>query len=301
VSDEPSAITRDDVPDEVDQLRLRCLVKDPSLRLASADELLRELEPLRGAFPHPKLDDLRIVFPERSAKESKKEVNTTSARRALHSNPTIADSSDAIANPKETSGVRDLVGGASPAPTLTSATLSGRARAEARSRRWTILGAAGVLAAGAVGVAFLLRSPTPSEPPTAPPAEARPVLSLLDISSDPMGALITENGRVLGQTPTNLELSFADRPTRELELRLHGYHPHLFTVSEQNLGRPIEVQLVPRAPEKPPEDKGTALEEPTPPAPVALPRPPVAKKPAPRPQPTTQEPKPAASDIRMSR
>lgn len=298
VSDEPAAITREDVPEEVNALRLRCLVKDPSSRIASADELLRELEPLRNACPYPKLDDLKIVFPERSTRNSKLGMDSTGARRALHSHATIADSNDTHPKPKETSGVRDAV---TPGPTLNSATLSGRVHAEAKRRRWIIFAAAGVFSAAALGAALSLRSGSaPADAPANAPTDARPVLSLLDISSDPMGALVTENGRVLGQTPTNLEISFADRPTRELELRLDGYHPHLFTVSEQNLGRPIDIELIPLPPDKPREEKTMTPDEPAAEPRVHL-RPIAVKKPAPRPEPTTQEPEPAPSDIRMSR
>jgi hypothetical protein len=117
---------------------------------------------------------------------------------------------------------------------------------------------------------------------------------------------VTENGRVLGRTPTNIELSFVDHPTRELELHLEGFRPHRFTVSEQNLGPPIEIQLVPLPAEKP-ADASDALKEPAAtapaePAPPVAPRRPVSvKKPAVRPPTAPPEVKPAASDIRMSR
>ena len=301
VSDEPAPLTRDDIPPEVDQLRLRCLVKDPAQRIESADDLLFSLEPLRAACPAPRLDDLKIVFPERSARASSVSLEMGTSG-AVHSHATIVDSRDTFVNPKETSGVRDVD---ATSHTLTSGTLSGRARAEARSRRLAIFGAAALVAAGVAGGAFLASPSTaPSKAPTSEPQEPRPLLSLLDVSSEPQGALVTENGRVLGRTPTNIEISFADRPIRELELRLEGYHPHLFTVSAQNLGRPIEIQLM-ALPVEEPAKQAQRPQQPVVVAPVVIPlpssavkKPPAAKKPTQHAEPET---KPPASDIRMSR
>jgi serine/threonine protein kinase len=298
VSDEPAPLARDDVPEEVNQLRLHCLVKDPQARLASADELLATLETLRALYPAPRLDELAVVFPERSARQSAFQLDVN-ARPAVHSHATVIDTRDTFMNPKETSGVRDVV---ATSHTLTSGTLGGRTQAEARRRRTVQLGAVALLFAGAtIGALFLQKSPEPAAAPAPLPSEPRPVLSLLDISTVPLGALVIESGRVLGRTPTNIELSFADRPTRELELRLDGYHPHLFTVSDQNLGRPIEIQLVALPAEKVIEPETPTSGKTVSAAPVNAPRPATNKKPAPRPEPVAPETKPVAPDIRMSR
>jgi serine/threonine protein kinase len=304
VSDEPALLTRQDVPAELDQLRLRCLVKDPAARIASADDLIAALTPLREAFPHPTLDELKVVFPERSTRESPGSV-AMGVRPPSQSQVAITDSKDTIIDPKETSGVRMA---ASAPHTLTSATLSGTGRVGRAPRNWLFWGGALVLALGVTTAALLLRPPTaaPEASIAAPVKERATTLSLLDISSSPTGALVTENGRVLGRTPTNIELSFVDHPTRELELHLEGFRPHRFTVSEQNLGPPIEIQLVPLPAEKP-ADASDALKEPAAtapaePAPPGAPRRPLSiKKPAVRPPTAPPEVKPAASDIRMSR
>lgn len=298
VTDEPAHLTREEIPEEVDRLRLRCLVKNPAERIASADELLEELEILRAFYPAPPLEELSIVFPERSGRQSALSSGK-SASPAVYSHATVVDSRDTFMNPKETSSVRDVV---ATSHTLTSGTLSARTHDATRRRRFVLLGAVALLAVGGVsGVLFLQSSPEPAATPAPLPPEPRPVLTLLDISSAPEGALVVENGRVLGRTPTSLEISFAERPTRELELRLDGYHPHLLTVSEQILGRPIEVQLIPL-----PAEKGVKAEEPssTEPAqavPIKAAHPALSKRPTPRPSPVVAQEKPPEPDIRMSR
>lgn len=299
VSDEPAPLRRSDVPPELDRLRLRCLEKTPAERVASVAELIAQLDALRIRFPSPSVDELAVVFPTRTSRQSLDRVGSSRDDRAIHSQATIAESGGPWDN-TGTSGVRDALPGPTP-PTLNSATITnGRGRTSS-GHRSTILASAAVLAMGAVAVAFVLRSES-DEVPTQLAREPIPALSLLDISSDPMGALITEKGRVLGQTPTNIELSFAERPTRELELRLDGYHPHLLTVSAQNLGRPIEIDLVPiaRSEERDdaqPENEGVSPgpQEAAPSSKTAAPRPVARPKPSPAPTPSP------TPDIRMSR
>ena len=86
-----------------------------------------------------------------------------------------------------------------------------------------------VVAGVAVGVAVAAiawpRSPAPAAPVT-PIAAPLPVAHMIRIESTPPGATVSENDKVLGQTPMALPLDPAQQSARQLVLSLDGYAPY---------------------------------------------------------------------------
>jgi serine/threonine protein kinase len=82
---------------------------------------------------------------------------------------------------------------------------------------------------------------TTTPPPTTAPIEPEPARFRLTIASTPLGATVTESGRVVGQTPITLELDPEALLTapREYRLELEGHAPYLFTQGPS--ARDVEV------------------------------------------------------------
>ena len=80
------------------------------------------------------------------------------------------------------------------------------------------------VAVAAAAIAWPRGQPTPT--PTTPTAAATPVTRMIRIESTPPGATVSENDKILGQTPMAIPLDPAQQSARQLVLSLDGYAPY---------------------------------------------------------------------------
>jgi len=236
VTDEPAPIDRDDVPSGLEQLVLRCLAKERSERVSSAEELGHALEALALTLPPPPLATLDLPFPSRERDEEP---------RSFQSFPGSRPSGETRnAEVIRTSATRKrLTPGAS--PTLSS----GDAVTAPKGRRWLLWAGLGCLVAALAIVGAGLLRPA-AQPADTPPIEV-PRSFVLDIDSTPAGALVLEQGRVLGRTPLRLPMRASESDLRELVLQAEGYLPHVARVEPLKEDRTLAVALVPAPPPVP--------------------------------------------------
>lgn len=246
VTDEPAEIGRDDVPEALVQLVRRCLAKDRHERPSSASELAQSLEVVLATLPSISLLALDLPFPARDLGDD--------ARPMAASFPGARPSQDSgISEGIRTSATRRRLTPAT-TPTLSSGDTPPLSRRRWPWSLWTALGAALVLALA--GVVMVL-----GREPTGVSASAPRTFSL-DVDTTPSGALVLEQGRVLGRTPLRLPMRASDTQLRELVFEAKGFLPHAARVEPLTEDRTLAVALVPN-PESAP---GSALPASAPPA-----------------------------------
>jgi eukaryotic-like serine/threonine-protein kinase len=151
------------------------------------------------------------------------------------------------------------------------------------------------LAVAAAAVAWP-RGQAPPPPPATATAAPAPVTRMIRIESTPPGATVSENDKVLGQTPMAIPLDPAQQSARQLVLSLDGYAP--YTVHQGPSTEDVRV-LVPLtvaavvAP-KPTADAATTGHVRPPPGPGPA-------RTAPPPTGTPKPPTPSPLDINMNR
>jgi hypothetical protein len=114
-------------------------------------------------------------------------------------------------------------------------------------------------------------APEPSAPAPAPaPAPPRPELApvvepaVLTLRTDPPGASVWEEGQRLGSTPLEVLLEGGpDDPPRVFELRRPGFATHTVRQpwSERDVQHTVPLQVLPPAPDAPPEGLPQLREE----------------------------------------
>jgi len=293
VTDEPAAIDRTDVPDAVFELVRRCLAKDRRDRPATVEELVRCLEVLSASLPSALLGTLDLPFPAREREDdSRPPIPSFSGARPVLG----AQSADAI----RTSATRKRLTPAT-SPTLSS----GDSQAHVPRRPfWPWLGLAlGLCALGLAGALVLLQG---RDRQGASSAAVVPMHSL-DIDSTPSGALVLEQGRVLGRTPLRLPMRAGETNLRELVFEAKGFLPHVARIEPLNEDRTLAVAMVPEPPPAaaPPEAISSKVPSPTPPVSSTPAR---AGRPTRAPSPRTASPTaasaaeaPTATEIHLSR
>jgi hypothetical protein len=145
-----------------------------------------------------------------------------------------------------------------------------------------VLGFSLAMAAGVAVTALVLHRPSPppaiEAAPEAAPADAPPTVVTFHIESLPPGATVTLAGRVLGQTPLDIERPVPPEGRTRLEVTLSkpGFVPVLATAGGSG-GRVDLVQRLQPAKETAP------VARPEPPQKASAPEPPPARAPRPRP------------------
>jgi serine/threonine-protein kinase len=296
----PLRTTRPDVTPALEQVIDRCLKKDPQQRFQSIAELVSALSSVGTRTPLSSAAGKPIVY-------SAQPRIVTSTGSVMDRPAPLLSRVDAVtvsSNPPPDGTRSDatlesarLSGGLKPTPSSADSDVQVVKPRSSRHWRWVL---AGWLAACAVLLWFWLsRSPTASESPTsasgAPSAIAAPVPATftLGIDSEPLGAMVSENGKLLGSTPLSLTLA-QDSTTRVLILEKPGYEPYVLRQAAARGEVHVRAALVPR-PE--PSPKGSVAAEPSA-APRKQPLPAVKRAPAKRPAPSAA---PAPSDIRLER
>jgi serine/threonine-protein kinase len=254
-----------DVPPALRDVIRTCMQKTPTERYGDATAFLRALDAAAaelagwtnlggpvssGEHLRPRLSGFGAPedpsYPSGSGPRSVVSVVGTPATQPL---PTVSpEAPTRVDRPDPTPAPVPATAAASPPP----------------GSRAALVGTIGVLVALLVGVVAwaLSRGPVetpapapttaahePTPPPTtpAPPpttttvVEAEPARFRLTIASTPLGATVTESGRVVGQTPLTLELEAEPlrQAPREYRLELEGHAPYLFTQGPS--ARDVEV------------------------------------------------------------
>jgi serine/threonine-protein kinase len=255
-----------DVPPALRDVIRTCMQKTPTERYADATAFLRALDAAAASLPGwmgpqgPMGSGEHVMgrlsgfgapedpsYPSGSGPRSVVSIVGTPPPQPL---PTVnPDAPTRVERPDPT-----------PAPVLATAA----AASAPASSRAALVGTIGVLVALLIGVVAWALTRAPAEPTTPPPVttaheptppptttatpppttpvdEAPPARFRLTIASTPVGASVTESGRVVGQTPITLELdpeALREAP-REYRLELEGHAPYLFTQGPS--ARDVEV------------------------------------------------------------
>ncbi|AKF09495.1 serine/threonine-protein kinase [Sandaracinus amylolyticus] len=195
-----------EVPHAVQQLVLRCLQKDPAMRFASAEELIRAI------------DEVAPMVPGWSAQA--RHAMTVSGEVA-----TMGSSSFSLS-----------LGATAPPP---PETVSPPARAQRGARIAIVAGVA--IAAGLAAIASSGGSEPEATTPAASAASEAPPPAPIDppaaprftlfVASTPPGATLRRGDEVIGSTPTFVELDRAALETAPVTFRveLDGHAPYVWT------------------------------------------------------------------------
>jgi eukaryotic-like serine/threonine-protein kinase len=319
---------REDIPELLEAICMKALAHDRDERYASAEDMQRALEAaleklgerpqLRaigdlvtktfadervrirgvieaqmagvrttGELPAPDLSDVgksagRLALPRIDAPTTESSSLLSASRRAAtvvepgsgpRTDPSRASSLTANTTPSELTP-------ALPAPA---------------KRPIAVYAVAGVAVAVAVAAIAWPRGQAPVVP-TTPTSPTPPVTRMIRIESTPPGATVSENDKVLGQTPMAIPLDPAQQSARQLVLSLDGYAP--YTVHQGPSLEDVRV-LVPltvaaAAAPRPTTEATTAAHVKPPPGPGPGHSPPPATA-APKP------PVPSPLDINMNR
>ena len=132
--------------------------------------------------------------------------------------------------------------------------------------------------------------------PTTPTAAATPVTRMIRIESTPPGATVSENEKVLGQTPMAIPLDPAQQSARQLVLSLDGYAPYTVHQGPSLEDVRVLVPLTVAVAVAPKSTTDAAATTHTRPAPGPGPA-----RPTPPPTGTPRPPQPSPLDINMNR
>jgi serine/threonine-protein kinase len=127
------------------------------------------------------------------------------------------------------------------------------------NRALLFVGAAAVIAAGAVAGVLVMRSQAPASAVSGPTASSStaPTTHTVTIDSTPQGATVGEGDQVLGTTPMTLKLEVPSTNDRRLVMSLPGYAPHTFVPTAEDVR--IQFQLAPLAAAAPSGTSGAAV------------------------------------------
>jgi serine/threonine-protein kinase len=233
----------------------RCLERDTSARIQSADELRALLEPWASAAV-----DFASLVRQQSASGLRNDPETHSrtqpgpdTQRAASEAPPF-DANPPATRTQVSPGAPVSSGTALvPAAVHSSWPLSSSAEPATRrsasefpryaprpAARWTLLGL-GALALLAIGVWHWRVEPEPAPPP----APVRP--AMLSIDSEPPGALVREGRVVYGVTPLQLRLPVpgGSAAPRVFSLELPGFRPYVIEQAELQAPASVRALLVP--------------------------------------------------------
>ena len=296
VIDEPAPIERQDVPEALRELVGRCLTKDRRERIASSQELIAALEPLVASLPGASLAALELPFPARDREDDFLAVASFPGTRLL-----IETS---VAEPARTSETRKRLTPAT-TPTLSSGDQAARA-SDPRQFGWSAMALSVALGIGAAALWSIGTRP-------GVPVAAVHHTYFLDVDTTPSGALVLEQGRVVGRTPLRLPMAEGDSQVRELVFEAEGFLSHAARIEPLTEDRSLAIALVPKTePAAAVAPAGVASaaslpDEPAPAAAAAAEASPRAS--APRPRPSTAKPArhtdaalaPVETEIHLSR
>ncbi|UJR87056.1 serine/threonine-protein kinase [Sandaracinus amylolyticus] len=197
----PSTI---EVPPSVQQLLLRCLQKDPALRFASAEELIRAIDEIAPMVPGWSAQ-------ARHAMTVSGEIATMGSSSFPLSLGTAPPPPVAAAPPARTGrGARiAIVAGVAVAAGLAAIASSGGGEPE-------------------IAAPPVIATPLPPSPP---PVEAPAPRFTLFVASTPQGATLRRGDEVIGTTPTFVELERAalESSPATFRVELDGYAPYVWT------------------------------------------------------------------------
>ena len=321
---------RDDIPELLEAICMKALAHDRAERYATAEDMQRALEAalehlgerpqlravgdlvtktfaderLRirgvieaqmagirttGEFPVAEVSTGnrtlgRLALPRIDAPSTESSSLASSQRHAA----TTADSGSGSGSRGDSSNISSLAANTTPAELMTAPAVP----AKKPLALYAVVAVA--LAVAAAAVAWPRgQAPPPSTPAT---ASAIVVPRMIRIESTPPGALVSENEKVLGQTPMAIPIDPAQQSARQLVLSLAGYAP--YTVHQGPSLEDVRV-LVPLtvaaavAPRPTAEATTTAHLKPAPgPGPAHV---------APPPTGTPKPPPPSPLDINMNR
>lgn len=240
-----------EVPEELEQIVLRCLEKDASKRFQTVAELVQALEPY---LPRPG-SVVGIEYLSRvSLLAAEDEPRRHSANQATLDQPSQSTGTTLVSPRHSPSGSRPV---AAKTPVVvmpsgletptsqklaefgsSSTLISGKSRrrkgSDGKGRLGLVI-AGMLILGGAAGSYVMLR---PRATPAAVPATA-PTRFSLSIESAPSGAQVLDGDRVVGTTPLSVTIddaSVASAP-RRFTLRLDGYEPYSMAqgASESNV------------------------------------------------------------------
>jgi serine/threonine protein kinase len=230
VADAPHPLrpTRADVPVELEAVVLRCLEKDPSLRYACINDLLRALRPFSASgsgHPAPRFEGPPSLLREIEGDEFPS--SGTDSGNVSAASPTLVvasggDAASATSGAKSHARLRSVVDDSGRAGSAVSFL--------AIHKRWWIAVAAGVAVVGAgvwLGLSPAGRSGASAGHPSQA-LEASQDFTLL-VESSPGGAEVYEDNERLGTTPLAVKIQGATVRTtpRRFELRLAGFETHV--------------------------------------------------------------------------
>jgi len=246
---------RSDVPNEVNDLVMKCLEKTPTTRYQSMDELLEAMrvavsgQGISGLFIDPR------TFSNPLSPSASQSTRPPSSARVRIVSPSVLD-------PSATRSGRVIE-----VPSVEVEITESGTHPGGRSKLPLIVGVAALVVLGvAVGGALAWRSAnkeivsepvgTPKDPvkppvelvvtPDTPPPPAVEVV--FDVDSDPQGATVTLGGSVVGTTPFSFSVSRTDgAPARaELAFTLDGFKPTTMLAQGSTGHVPVKPTLTAR-------------------------------------------------------
>ncbi len=316
---------RDDIPDLLEAICMKALAHDREERFATAEAMQRALEgalellglraQLRDvgdlvtkAFADERVRIRAVIEAQMASLRTSGDLSASEGSMAgrapgrpalprLESTSTEASSFNAArhtAAVAEPGSRADLSRASSFTANSTSAELLAPP-APAAKKPLALYAVVGVAVGVAVAAVAWPRGQAPTTP-VAPIAAPAPVVHTIRIESTPPGATVSENDKVLGQTPMALPLDPAQQSARRLVLSLDGYAP--YTVHQGPSLEDVRV-LVPLTAASLPAVKPTT--EPTAPAYVKPISGPMPGRPPPSGTAAPKAPSPSSLDINMNR
>jgi serine/threonine protein kinase len=239
------------IPDELDQIVLRCLEKDPTRRFASVNELASALQ----SFGSARSVGAARSRPQPSNKKDSGGRPIESSTLASARSPNQSHGAEPISRVRldEESATRTLLSNRHDDAAMSRAGATPLSRLASRQIVWLLLAAIGF----AVGVAWKIRYAASSRPPPLSTLSqvVTPVRSAqfaVRFESEPTGAEVWEGDKLLGVTPLSFAVahsSVANRP-KAFVLRTDGYAPFAINQSdsEQDVSIVAHLSPLPSAP-----------------------------------------------------
>jgi serine/threonine-protein kinase len=259
----PLRSMREGIPDEVNDLVMKCLEKLPAARYQSMDELLLAMQQtvsgqgISGLF----IDPRTYSNPMGVSSSSSQAVRPPSSTKVKIASPSELD-------PSATKNGREPL---DPASLEVEITESGTHPDGRRSKAPLIAGVALLVLGGVAVGGFVAWKSTRTEPTVPPkpvanvtpvpdtpvkpvePVKPPPAVSVdvvFDVDSEPQGATVTRDGAVIGTTPFAFTVTRADEaPARaEFEFALDGYAPATMVAQGASGHVPVKSTLTKKKP-----------------------------------------------------